>query len=384
MKKQCYLLLIVFSLFLFRPLASWAKKPHATRTPTVTATATDTATSTITNTPTITPTVNVALGHKFYTFDTLWNGSSDPINDPEAIAVAPSGHMVIADSGNNRVVVWDSDGKPLKSIGSFGPRADWRNPPQFNDPCGLYVDPSKKLYVSDTQNNRVVVLDETGMVLSTWGTQGSAPGQFNQPRAIDVDHFGNFWVLDSGNSRIQIFSAGGQYNATFGSFGTGDYLLNNPLDMAINNIDQAIVADTGNFRFEVFNNGGAGVTQEGWFGDGPYQFKEPGGVVVTKEGWVAIVDGQNNGINFYNSRNGQYEFIGMWRAKDEIISPNYSPHFKAIACDAQDRLYLTDIKNNEIIRLKPINNGETSLLPPTPTPTPVVVSPYGGNGYPIR
>src|SRR5665213_3840738 len=132
MKKQCYLLLSLTFLLLL-PLSSWAKKPHATQTPTVTATPTDTATSTITDTPTITPTVNVALGHKFYTFDTLWNGSSDPINDPEAIAIAPSGHMVIADSGNNRVVVWDADGKPLKSIGSFGPRADWRNP------CLLYT-----------------------------------------------------------------------------------------------------------------------------------------------------------------------------------------------------------------------------------------------------
>ena len=246
------------------------------------------------------------------------------------------------------------------------------------------MDPSKKLYIADTQNNRIVILDETGMVLSTWGTQGTEPGQFNQPRSIAVDHFGNFWVLDSGNSRVEIFSAGGQYNATFGSFGTGDYSLNNPLSLALNNIDQGIIADTGNFRFEVFNNGGAGVTQEGWFGDGPYQFKEPAGVVVTKEGWVAIVDGQNDGINFYNSRNGEYEFVGMWRAKDNIISPNYDPHYRSIACDAQDRLYLTDVKNNLIIRLKPINKGELSQLPPTPTPTPSAASPYGGNGYPIR
>jgi tripartite motif-containing protein 71 len=399
MKKRFYLLFVVFSLSLLSSLLGWAKVSHATDTSTDEDIETDTPTSTDTNTPTPTPTINVALGHKFYTFDALWTNSSDPINDPEAIAISPnSGHIVIADSGNNRIAVWDTDGTPLKSIGSFGTRADWRNPPQFNDPCGVYVDPAKKLYVADTQNNRIVELDETGMVVTSWGTQGSDPGQFSQPRSICVDHFGNFWVLDSGNSRVQIFSAGGQYNATFGSFGTADYLFNNPLGMALNNIDQAIIADTGNFRFEVCNAGGAGVTQagaapegfgagvtqEGWFGDGPYQFKEPGGVVVTKEGWVAIVDGQNNGINFYNSRNGQYEFIGMWRAKDDIISPNYSPHYRAIACDAQDRLYLTDIKNNQIIRLKPINKGEASQLPPTPTPTPAVVSPYGGNGYPIR
>jgi hypothetical protein len=381
MKKRFYLLLVVFTFPLLFSLSLWAGKSHATDN----SSDDDIATDTPAYTATYTPTVNVALGHKFYTFDAMWTNSSDPLNDPEDIAISPnSGHMVIADSGNNRVVVWDTDGKPLKSIGSFGPRADWRNPPQFNDPCGVYVDPSKKLYIADTQNNRIVILDETGMVLSTWGTQGTEPGQFNQPRSIAVDHFGNFWVLDSGNSRVEIFSAGGQYNATFGSFGTGDYSLNNPLSLALNNIDQGIIADTGNFRFEVFNNGGAGVTQEGWFGDGPYQFKEPAGVVVTKEGWVAIVDGQNDGINFYNSRNGEYEFIGMWRAKDNIISPNYDPHYRSIACDAQDRLYLTDIKNNVIIRLKPINKGESSQLPPTPTPTPSAASPYGGNGYPIR
>jgi streptogramin lyase len=305
--------------------------------------------------------------------------------------------MVIADSGNNRVVVWDTDGTPLKDIGSFGPRADWRNPPQFNHPCGVYVHPSKKLYVSDTQNNRIVVLDETGMVLSTWGTQGTAPGQFNQPRTICVDHYGNFWVLDSGNSRVEIFSALGQYNSTFGSFGTGDFLLNIPLSMALNHIDQAIIADTGNFRFQVCNSGGAavtsagavqegfgsGVTQQGWFGDGPYQFKEPNGVVVTKDGWVAIVDGQNEGINFYNSRNGQYEFIGMWRVKDDIITPKYEPRFMGIACDADDRIYLTDVKNNTIVRLKPLAEKDAAF-PPTPTPSPIVSSPYGGNGYPIR
>lgn len=381
MKRLSYITLVSALVFLC-PLLSWAKRP--THTPTETMTATDTPTSTVTETPTITATVNVSLGRKLYTFDAMWTNSSDPLNDPEGIAVSPnSGHMVIADSGNNRIVIWDSDGTPLKSIGSFGPRADWRNPPQFNHPTKVFVHPSKKLYVADTLNNRIVILDESGLVISTWGSQGDAPGQFNLPRSICIDHFGDFWVLDSGNSRVQIFSALGQYNATWGSFGTGDYLLNNPKGMAINNIDQAIVADTGNFRYEVYNDGGAGVTQNGWFGDGPYQFKEPNDVVVTKESWVAIVDGQNDGINFYNARNGEYEFIGMWRAKDDITTPNYDPHYVGIACDDQDRLYLTDVKNNAVVRLKPLKENATIILA-TPTPTPVDVSPYGGNNYPIR
>lgn len=379
-KRLPYLWLIGF-LVLICPISSWARHRP---TPTETDIPEDTATATITDTPTITATVNVTLGRKLYTFDAMWTNKADPLNDPEAIAISPNtGHMIIADSGNNRIVIWDTDGTPLKSVGSFGPRADWRNPPQFNHPTAVFIHPSKKMYVSDTQNNRIVVLDETGMVLSTWGTQGSAPGQFNLPRTIAIDHFGNFWVLDSGNSRVQIFSALGQFNATWGSFGTGDYLFNNPLGMAINNIDQAIVADTGNFRAEVFNDGGAGVTQFGWYGNGPYQFKEPNGVAMTKESLVAVTDGQNGGVNFYNARNGQYEFVGMWRAKDDITTPNYNPEYMGVACDAEDRLYLTDIKNNAVIRLKPIKDN-TVVLAPTPSPTPVVVNPYGGNGYPIR
>ncbi len=384
MTPRTFLLCLLLVSISVGPACAETKKHR--RTPTSTPTNTATATPTVTATETITETPNAVVGKKLYTFDALWDsktGNKEQLNDPEDIDIDPSGKMVISDSGNNRVVVWDTDGKPLMSIGSFGPRADWRNPPQFNHPTGVFVHPaSKKIYVADTQNNRIVVLDESGMVLSTWGKQGSANGQFNLPRAIAQDRFGNLWILDSGNSRVQIFSALGQFISTWGSFGTNQYLLNNPLGMAINKIDQAFIADTGNFRFEVFNTGGAGVTQQGWFGEGPDQFKEPGGIVITREGWVAVLDGINNGVNFYNNRNGQFEFIGQWRAKDNFVSSNYNPHYRGISCDQQDRLYLTDIQNNAVVRLKPVKESVEINLAPTPTPLPN--DPYGGAGYPIR
>jgi DNA-binding beta-propeller fold protein YncE len=368
------------AIFLTAVLASPACASLKKHTPTPTATATSTATATITETP------NAVIGKKLYTFDALWDsktGNNEQLNDPEDIDIDPAGRMIISDSGNNRLVVWDLEGKPLLSIGSFGSRADWRNPPQFNHPTGVFVHPgSRKIYVADTQNHRIVALDEKGMVLSSWGGQGTGNGQFNLPRAIAQDHFGNLWVLDSGNSRVQTFSALGQFISTWGTFGTTAFLLNNPLGMAINNIDQAFIADTGNYRFEVFNTGGVGVTQQGWNGDGPYQFKEPGGILVTKDGWVAVVDGINGGINFYNSRNGGFEFVGQWRAKDNILTPGYAPHYRGIACDSLNRLYLTDIQNNAILRLKPVKEAVAIEL--APTPTVQQTNPYGGAGYPIR
>ncbi len=389
MNLKHFLILSVVLIFLC-PASSWAKR-HATPTETPTDDSDDTediATATPTSTPTETPTATpgASSSRKLYTFDTLWGstGSADnQLNDPEDIDISPSGKMVIADTGNNRVVIWDTDGQTLLNVGTFGTRADWRNPPQFNHPAGVFIDPTKKLYVADTLNNRIVVLDEHGMVLSTWGSQGNANGQFNLPRTITKDRYGDIWVLDTGNSRVQIFSALGSFNSTFGSFGTDVFLLNNPLGMVVNNIDQTIIADTGNFRFQVYNPGGIGVTLQGWFGDGPYQFKEPGGVILNNEGWVAIPDGLNGDVNFYNNRNGLFEFIGRWKAKDEILTPNYNPHYRGIACDAEDRIYLTDIQNNCIVRLKPVNTPSIKFdLNPTPTPLPV--NPYGGSGYPIR
>jgi tripartite motif-containing protein 71 len=347
-------------------------------------------------TATPTPAEVSSNGDKLYAFDAVWGSKGsdlDQVSLPEGIAIASNGDIFIADTLNNRVLVWDADGKPITSYGSFGTRADWRNPPQFNHPMGVYVHPSRQVFVSDTLNNRIVVLDEKGLVVSTWGGQGQANGQFNQPMDLDGDRYGNICVLDTGNSRVQIFSGMGIFDSGWGSFGadprpnTMTAQMNHPVGMVLNNIDQFILADTGNTRMEVFNHGGVPVTVQGWYGEnGPYEFKEPSGVAITRTGIVAIADGSSGRVVFYNSRNGDFEYLGEWRAKDEILNQDYKPRFRGIACDAQNRLYVTDVKNNVILRLKPLkaSEQESNLPQPKPTFTPVDDNPYGGVGFPIR
>ena len=332
---------------------------------------------------------------------------TDQFNTPEGIDVAKDGKIFVADTGNSRVSVWDPDGKPVTTYGSFGTLGTWRNVPQFNHPGGIFVHPSGKIYVADTLNHRVVILDEKGLVVSTWGSQGKDNGEFNEPRDICKDHLGNIWVLDSGNSRVQVFSGLGVFSYTWGSFGTDPGFMNQPLGIALNQIDQAILANTGNFRMEVFNDPIAPVptpgilaplsyqsvpvTFEGWFGDGPDQFKDPGGVAITHTGVIAVTDGGTGRVEFFNNR---FDFLGQWSAKDDILSPGYNPRFRGIACDRENRLYLADAQNSVIVRLKLVEKaGDDSnpspaptAAPPPPAPTavPAEVDPYGGAGYPIR
>jgi DNA-binding beta-propeller fold protein YncE len=376
MAKFHALFLTSLSIVLLPATDAWAKKRAPTPTPTVA----------LAPTPTEEPTPIPFTGKKLYTFDAMWGSQgtgTDQLNAPEALDIGPDGKIFIADTGNNRILVWDSNGKPLQAFGSLGNLAAWRNPPQFNHPAGIMAPASKKVYVADTLNHRVVVLDEKGLVVTSWGNLGTENGQFNQPRSIARDRQGNVWVLDSENSRYQVFSALGDFNSVKGTFGTDPGLLNHPLGMTLNKIDQVIIADTGNYRLQVFNNDGAPVTTQGWFGSGPYQFKRPTGVVVTKTGLVAVVDGPTGRVEFFNNR---FEFVSQWRAKDEILDKNFHPHLRGIACDDQNRLYVTDAQSNAVIRLRLLeipNEGTPTPVPPKPTPTRQE-DPYGGAGYPIR
>jgi len=410
--------LAVLTLNVLDPHASWAQTLSDTPTPASLPTGTQTPSLTITPTP---PPISWT-GEKFYTYDTQWGSKGtelNQLNDPEGICVGPDDNLYIADTLNNRILKWTDDGKPVTSFGSFGTVALWRNPPQFDHPLGVLVVPDGMIYVADGYNNRIVVLDHDGLVSTAWGKEGVKRRQFSQPRALARDHFGNIWVLDSLNSRVQNFSNAGKFNFVWGAFGTSDGALNLPLGMALNSIDQAIIADTGNFRIQVFNDRepvsnyaqmpvtsdsgsvsmeptpdptltAAPVTMEGWFGEGPCQFKEPAGVVINQGGVIAVVDGVSARVEFFNHR---FEFIGQWQDDEPDMNPASHPHFRGIACDSKNRLYLTDIQNDRIVRLKVIKDevqvtpGAPTSTPtntPIPTPTPEDTNPYGGVGFPIR
>ncbi len=184
----------LFFAILAHPSNLWAKK-H--RKPTPTATPTDTPTQT----PTATATTIAYTGPKLYTFDAIWGSkgaNADQLNDPEGIDISPGGKIVIADTGNSRIVVWDLNGKPVTTLGAFGSRADWRNPPEFNHPAGVFVHPaSKKLYVADTLNQRIVVLDEHGHgpdLLGRPGLRTTAISTSPGPSPRTTSEMSGYWI----------------------------------------------------------------------------------------------------------------------------------------------------------------------------------------------
>lgn len=77
-------------------------------------------------------------------------------SNPQGLCTGDNGLVYVADTGNNRIVVLNEDmTKALEVIESFNNNG---TEDSFNGPFGVYVSPNNELYIADTGNFRVVVL----------------------------------------------------------------------------------------------------------------------------------------------------------------------------------------------------------------------------------
>jgi DNA-binding beta-propeller fold protein YncE len=62
------------------------------------------------------------------------------------------------------------------------------------------------VYVADSDNNRIQKFSSDGTFITAWGSEGTGNGQFSSPYGIAIDSAGNVYVSEEGNDRIQVFA----------------------------------------------------------------------------------------------------------------------------------------------------------------------------------
>lgn len=134
---------------------------------------------------------------------------------PTGIAVDRQGFIYVADTWNHRIVKLDPQGKFLKSWGTFfntqgNPEVGRQHPSEFYGPRSIAIGPDNALYVTDTGNKRVLVFDSDGKPLRQIGSAGSGPANLNEPVGIAIDDAGVLYIADTHNSRIATFDAEGR------------------------------------------------------------------------------------------------------------------------------------------------------------------------------
>ena len=152
--------------------------------------------------------------------DLNWQG--EPLGSfrtPQDLCEAPDGSLYIADTGNNRIVVLDSGMKSvLKVIDSFEENGKVQT---FNAPYGVAVSEKGVLYIADSQNRRIVVLNPDGSFVKYVQNPKSEvldEGYVFTPLRVSVDYADRVYVIAQNMFQgIMVFSAEGNFTGFFGT-----------------------------------------------------------------------------------------------------------------------------------------------------------------------
>ncbi|MBN1311262.1 MAG: TIGR03663 family protein [Anaerolineae bacterium] len=133
---------------------------------------------------------------------------------PRAIAVDAQGLVYLADTGNKRIQVFDEDGNFVKQIGAGGGLDG-----QLDEPVGIAVGEDELVYVADAWNRRVQVFTKDGMFVRQWLVEAWF-AETNERPYIAVDPQNNVYITDPDAFRVIVFDNHGNYLYSFGDYTT--------------------------------------------------------------------------------------------------------------------------------------------------------------------
>jgi DNA-binding beta-propeller fold protein YncE len=108
-------------------------------------------------------------------------------------------YIYVADSGNNRVQIFDKDGNGVKDFGYKGSFSG-----VLKNPEGIIVN-KNEIVVSDTDNNTVSIFEKNGTFKYNIDENEGENSNFKRPKGVSIGEDGKIYVIDSGNSRVKVY-----------------------------------------------------------------------------------------------------------------------------------------------------------------------------------
>lgn len=178
-------------------------------------------------------------------------GAGITVWQPLAIAFDADGTLYVSDAGGDyqKVHVYAPDGSWLRDLGSAG---------LFAFANGIGIDKAGNVYVSDSNNGRLIVFDKTGAELGRI-QRGAADGDLGLPRGVAVDGEGRVYVVDSTGQSVKLFRVLQEGETTpafqvrFGREGTVDGAFEYPNGIAVDGRGRVYVTDWNNDRLQVWS-----------------------------------------------------------------------------------------------------------------------------------
>ncbi len=270
---------------------------------------------------------------------------------PTGIAVAADGTVFVADTGNDRIAVFDAKGAFLWTFGSSGDA-----PGEFRRPMDVDLDAEGRVYVAELGGDRVQVFRPRGVLLRTIRGEGTPAGPFDGAAGVLVSPAGDVYVADFYNDRVVAFGSDGTYRGVIGRGGRVlPGRLHYPTDIAWLD-DRLVVADAYNHRIQVFTAAGKPVTRWGGpFGLGlrgsrPGWFRVATGVATDESGRIYVADFENHRIQVFDQAMDILTIFGS-----QGIAPGKFERPTDLDIGPEGRIYVVDFGNDRIQVFAPLD-----------------------------
>lgn len=181
----------------------------------------------------------------------------DNVKNNFDVAVLNTGAIAVTSAGNNKVLLFDvnlaATSKDFPGTAAL---------PSVNGGLrGVTVDNANFVYLIDTSAGPGAAIKKFDTVnrrpvLQFGSNSGSGPAQFRGATDLAVDNRnGDIYVVDAGNNRVQRFNRDGRFISEFGNAGRANGQFDRPYGIAIDKEGYLYVADSGNRRIQKFAPG---------------------------------------------------------------------------------------------------------------------------------
>jgi uncharacterized protein (TIGR03437 family) len=276
--------------------------------------------------------------------------TSAQLRSPQGIAVDASGNVYVADTQNARVrKISNGTINTVAGSGTVGSGGDGgaATSAQLNIPTGLAVDGAGNLYIADFSNNRIRKVTPGGTITTLAGNGlagysgdggAAANAQLTTPVSVATDSSGNVYIADTGNNAVRVVNSSGIVSTVAGN-GLAGYsgddgpavsaTVGNPTGVAVDASGNLYVSD-GSVRVrKVYSSGFintiAGNGTRGYSGDGGVglfaTMNGPAGIALASNGNLYIADSGNSAVRELLLGGFQIKIAAVTNAGSNLAGP---------------------------------------------------------------